>query len=315
MVEHPSTGPISGLRHQEIASSLRSKATSLCQYRSSIFRRNIVRSKRKLTRQCSAWPPMLILFLAATWAHSRRSLRLTACARFAVGVDTGISALELALRALGIVAGDEVLTVSHTFIATASAISFTGARPVFVDIDPATFAIDPSLLEKAITPRTKAIMPVHLYGQPADMEAIMAVADRHGLPVIEDACQAHGAVYRGRRVGSFGAAAAFSFYPGKNLGAFGDGGALVTNDPSIAERVRMLRNYGQREKYHHVFLAYNRRLDTLQAAILRIKLRRLDAWNTARQRIAAQYDEMLRDLDGLVTPTIAPGRSHVYHLT
>jgi dTDP-4-amino-4,6-dideoxygalactose transaminase len=188
-------------------------------------------------------------------------------AEYAVGLDSGISALELALRAYGIGQGNEVITVSHTFIATVSSISFTGASPVFVDVDPVTYNLEPAQLEAAITPRTKAILPVHLYGQPAEMDEILAMARKYDLIVIEDACQAHGARYKGRRVGALGHAGCFSFYPGKNLGAYGDGGMLVTNDAELAEKVRMLRNYGQREKYHHVFLAYNRRLDTLQAAV------------------------------------------------
>jgi dTDP-4-amino-4,6-dideoxygalactose transaminase len=234
--------------------------------------------------------------------------------KHAVGLDSGISALELAMRAYDIGAGDEVITVSHTFIATASSISFTGAKPVFVDIDPRTFTMDPAKIEHAITPRTKAILPVHLYGQPADMDAINAIAKNRGLVVIEDACQAHGASYKGRRAGSLGDAACFSFYPAKNLGAFGDGGMLVTNDAAIADKVRMLRNYGQREKYHHIFLAYNRRLDTLHAAVLRIKLRRLDAANTARQRAARMYDELLKATPNVELPHAATDRMHVYHL-
>jgi dTDP-4-amino-4,6-dideoxygalactose transaminase len=236
-------------------------------------------------------------------------------AKYAVGLDSGISALELALRAYGIGQGDEVVTVSHTFIATVSSISFTGATSVFVDVDPVTYNLEPAQLEAAITPRTKAILPVHLYGQPAEMDGILAVARKYDLIVIEDACQAHGARYKGRRVGALGHAGCFSFYPGKNLGAYGDGGMLVTNDAEIAEKVRMLRNYGQREKYHHVFLAYNRRLDTLQAAVLRVKLRRLDEWNTMRQRAAQLYNEFLQDQEGIITlPRVADDRSHVYHL-
>ncbi|MGD1277045.1 MAG: DegT/DnrJ/EryC1/StrS family aminotransferase [Tepidisphaeraceae bacterium] len=232
----------------------------------------------------------------------------------AVGVDSGISSLELALRALGVGPGDEVITVSHTFIATVSSISFTGARPVFVDVSPDTCTMDPSKIEPAITPRTKAILPVHLYGQAADMDSILDIARRHHLLVIEDAAQAHGARYRGQRVGTLGDAGCFSFYPAKNLGAFGDGGMLLTNNPDLAEKVRMLRNYGQREKYHHVFLAYNRRLDTLQAAILRVKLAHLDAWNAARRAAAAHYDRRLSRLDRLVLPKVGPQRDHVYHL-
>jgi dTDP-4-amino-4,6-dideoxygalactose transaminase len=235
-------------------------------------------------------------------------------AKYAVGVDSGISALELALRAYGIGEGDEVITVSHTFIATASSISFTGARPVFVDIEPRTYNMDASQIEAAITPCTKAILPVHLYGQPASMDAILAIARKHHLIVIEDACQSHGALYNGKRVGPLGDAGCFSFYPAKNLGAYGDGGMMVTNNTEIAEKVRMLRNYGQREKYHHVFLAYNRRLDTLQAAVLRVKLRHLDDWNAARQRTAQLYNELLKDIDGVTTPYAVDDRTHVYHL-
>jgi dTDP-4-amino-4,6-dideoxygalactose transaminase len=233
-------------------------------------------------------------------------------AEFAIGLDSGTSALELALRAWGIGEGDEVITAPNSFIATASGIAFTGARPVFVDIDPATYTLDPTRLEAAITERTKAIVPVHLYGQPADMEPIMAIARRHGLKVLEDSCQAHGARYKGRRCGSLGDAAAFSFYPAKNLGAFGDGGALTTNCPETAEKVQMLRNYGQKVKYHHLFLAYNRRLDTLQAAVLGVKLGKLDEWNASRRAAAAQYDALLGDR--WAVPAVADYAEPVYHL-
>lgn len=235
-------------------------------------------------------------------------------AKYAVGLDTGISALELCLRALGIGPGDEVITVSHTFIATVSSISFTGAQPMLVDVDPDTYTLDAHQLQSAITPRTRAILPVHLYGQPADMDEILRIAAAHNLAVVEDACQAHGASYRGRRIGALGVATCFSFYPGKNLGAYGDGGMLVTNDAALADKVRMLRNYGQREKYHHVFLAYNRRLDNLQAAVLRVKLRHLDAWNAGRERIAELYDELLADVEEVKTPRRGPDRTHVFHL-
>ena len=234
-------------------------------------------------------------------------------ARYAVGVDSGISALELGMRALGIGPGDEVLTPPNSFIASSSAVSFTGATPVWVDVDPRTHNLDPDAARAALTPRTRAIMPVHLYGQPAELAAVLALAREHGLKVIEDACQAHGARYHGRRVGSFGDVAAFSFYPGKNLGAYGDGGAVVTNEEAVAERVRMMRNYGQRRKYEHTDLAWNRRLDSLQAAVLRVKLRRLDEWNAARRRHAAVYDELLAEA-GVTLPFAAPGREHVYHL-
>lgn len=230
-----------------------------------------------------------------------------------VGLDSGMSALELGMRAMGIGPGDEVVTPAGSFIASSSAISFTGATPVWVDVDQRTYNIDPELLEAAITPRTKAIMVVHLYGLPADMDAVFNVAHRHGLPVIEDACQSHGARYKGRRTGSMGAFAAFSFYPAKNLGAYGDAGALTTNDIALAEKVRMMRNYGQRSKYDHVYLAWNRRLDTIQAAVLRVKLRHLDRWNAARRTIATVYDELLEGT-GAVPPYASPDSEHVYHL-
>lgn len=234
-------------------------------------------------------------------------------ASYAVGVDSGTAALELALRACDVGPGDEVITVANTFIASAFAITHAGATPVLVDIDPQTSMMDVAAVERAITPRTKAIIPVHLYGHPVDMDPLLAIAARHGLAVIEDACQAHGARYKGRRVGSLGHMAAFSFYPGKNLGAYGDGGAVVTNDSWLAERVRMLRNYGQREKYHHVEIGYNRRLDTLQAAVLRVKLRHLDAWNAARRTHAQRYRELLADTP-LALPAEADYAEAVYHL-
>ena len=235
-------------------------------------------------------------------------------AEYGVGVDSGTSALELALRAYGVGEGDEVITVSHTFIATVAAISYTGARPVLVDVDPDTYNIDPALIERAITSRTKAIIPVHLYGQPADLDAVIEVARRHNLVVIEDACQAHGALYRGKPVGARGDAGCFSFYPGKNLGAYGDAGMIVTNSRDIAERLKLLRNYGQPEKYQHTIMGYNRRLDSLQAAVLRAKLRHLPEWNASRQRAAARYNELLKDIRSIRTPYVAEESSHVYHL-
>jgi dTDP-4-amino-4,6-dideoxygalactose transaminase len=231
----------------------------------------------------------------------------------AVGLDSGTSALELALRAYEIGPGDEVITAANTFIATVLAISYTGATPVLVDADPRTYNLDPELIESAITSRTRAIIPVHLYGQPADMDRIMEIARRHDLIVIEDAAQAHGALYKGRRTGSLADAAAFSFYPAKNLGACGDGGAVVTNDERIADSLRMLRNYGQTKKYHHVSQGFNRRLDTLQAAILRIKLKYIDQWNAARRDHAQAYGQLLAD-SGLILPVEAPGVESVYHL-
>lgn len=233
-------------------------------------------------------------------------------AQYCVGLDNGSSALELALRAWGIGEGDEVITAPNSFIASASGIAFTGARPVFVDIDPLTYTIAVNKLEAAITPRTKALVPVHLYGQPADMDPIMQLADKHGLKVLEDACQAHGARYKGHRCGSLGHAAAFSFYPGKNLGAFGDAGALTTNCAEMAEKVAMLRNYGQKVKYEHLYLAYNRRLDTLQAAVLTAKLPHLDEWNASRRATAARYGAALA---GTYQVATVPEYSEpVYHL-
>lgn len=234
-------------------------------------------------------------------------------ARFAVGVDSGVSALELGIRALGIGPGDEVIVPANSFIASSSAISFTGATPVFVDIDRETYTMDPDHVRRLITSRTKAIMPVHLYGQPANMDSLLELARSYGLFVVEDACQAHGARYKDRRVGSLGDVAAFSFYPAKNLGAFGDAGALVTNNSDVASAVRMMRNYGQSEKYHHQYLAWNHRLDTLQAACLSVKLRYLDGWNARRRELAKLYSSLLADV-GVKTPTTGRGRDHVYHL-
>src|SRR5436309_244256 len=215
-------------------------------------------------------------------------------AKYTVGVDSGTSALELALRAFDIGPGDEVITAANSFIASALGISHVGANPVLVDVDPCTYTVDVEAVERAITRRTKAILPVHLYGHPAHMDPIRQLADKHGMLVIEDACQAHGARYQGKRVGSLGHAAAFSFYPGKNLGAYGDGGMVVTNDGKVAERLQMIRNYGQQEKYKHLFRGYNRRLDTMQAAILRVKLKYLEQWNAGRRRNAKLYQKHLK---------------------
>src|SRR5205809_3488243 len=210
-----------------------------------------------------------------------------------VSLNSGTSALHLALRCLDIGPGDEVVTVSMTFIATAWAISYVGATPVFVDVDPVRRTLNPDNLQAAITSRTKAIIPVHLYGMPAEMDRIMAVADRNGVPVIEDAAQAHGAKYRGKRVGQFGQIACFSFYPSKNLGAYGEGGALITDDASIARRARSLRDHAQSQKYLHDEIGYNYRMDSFQAEVLAIKLKRLDGWHTARADRAAYYTELL----------------------
>jgi dTDP-4-amino-4,6-dideoxygalactose transaminase len=230
-----------------------------------------------------------------------------------VAVNSGTSALHLALIAAGVGPGDEVITVPFTFLATVSAIAYTGATPVFVDIDPATFTMDVGQIEGAITSRTKAILPVHLYGQPADMDPILEIAARHNLVVIEDACQAHGARYKGRRVGAIGHAGCFSFYPGKNLGAYGEGGMLVTNHANIARDTRMLRDWGQSRKYHHVLKGFNYRMEGFQGAILRVKLRHLEAWTAARRAHAAVYRELLVDAN-VVTPTEAEYAEHVYHV-
>ena len=230
-----------------------------------------------------------------------------------VAVANGTEALKLALLACGVGPGDEVITCTHTFIATAFAIHQAGAKPVLVDCNPQTYTIDTAQVERAITPRTKAIIPVHLYGQPADMDPILAVARKHKLYVIEDACQAHGAEYKGRRCGSMGDIAAFSFYPGKNLGAYGDGGAVTTTRADLAERVSLLRNHGQKVKYEHMVKGFNSRLDTLQAVVLRIKLRHLEQWNEARRRAAAKYDRLLAGTR-LVTPKVAPYAKPVFHL-
>ncbi len=231
-----------------------------------------------------------------------------------VGVASGFDALKLILRAMDVGPGDEVITVSHTFIATALAISSVGATPVLVEVDPDTYTMEPQAIKAAITERTKAVMPVHLYGQIADMESILRIARKHDLKVIEDACQAHGARCEGHRAGSMGDAAAFSFYPGKNLGAFGDGGAVTTNDAELAERIRTLRNYGSSEKYIHDELGENSRLDTIQALVLSEKLKRLDGWNAARRIAAAQYTTGLRDVGDIKTPVVREGSEPVFHL-
>jgi dTDP-4-amino-4,6-dideoxygalactose transaminase len=229
------------------------------------------------------------------------------------GVGSGTEALHLALAACGVGPGDEVITVAHTAVATVSAIELLGAAPVLVDIDPATFTLDPGQLLRVISAKTKAIVPVHLYGQPADLAPILEVARRHGLRVIEDCAQAHGALYEGKRVGAWGDIACFSFYPTKNLGAIGDGGAVVTSDPALGERVRLLREYGWAERYVSHIPGWNSRLDELQAAILRVKLRYLDADNAARARLAARYAAGLAGL-AVTLPVTGHNRTHVYHL-
>ncbi|MBN1106928.1 MAG: DegT/DnrJ/EryC1/StrS family aminotransferase [Deltaproteobacteria bacterium] len=244
---------------------------------------------------------------------------------YCAGVNSGTDALRFALMAAGVGPGDEVITVPNTFIATSESISQAGARPVFVDIDPTTYNLDPNKLEDYLkkhikggaskdTPRPRAVIPVHLYGQPADMDPILEVAARHGLAVIEDACQAHGALYKGRKAGSLGLVGCFSFYPGKNLGAYGEGGAIVTQDEGIANKIKMIRDHGQAQKYFHDMEGYNGRLDAIQAGILRIKLKRLEKWNEGRRRNAALYNELLAGLPGITLPKEAPYARHVYHL-
>ncbi len=230
-----------------------------------------------------------------------------------IGVNTGTSALHLAMLAAGIGPGDEVITVPFTFVATVSAVHYTGAKAVFVDIDPKTFTMDATQIEKAITPRTKAIVPVHLYGQPADMDPILEIARRHKLVVIEDAAQAHGAEYKGRRAGSMGDMGCFSFYPGKNLGAYGEGGMVTTSNPEYARTIRMLRDWGAEKKYHHVLKGYNFRLEGIQGAVLRVKLRYLEQWTEARRSAAARYDRLLAG-SGVTTPAAMDYARHVYHV-
>ncbi len=231
----------------------------------------------------------------------------------AVGVGSGTEALHLALRALDIGAGDEVITAPNAGVPTVAAICAAGARPVFVDVQPESHNLDPELLEAAITPRTKAVLPVHLYGQAADMDGILNTARRHGLRVVEDACQGHGATYRGRKVGALGDAGCFSFYPTKNLGGYGDGGLVAARDPAVAERLRLLRNYGKEDGYRHRIRGFNSRLDEVQAAILRVKLRHLDAWNQRRRDKAALYGELLQG-GNVAAPPQMPYGEHVYHL-
>ena len=230
-----------------------------------------------------------------------------------VGTSNGTTALQLSLLALGIGEGDEVIVPAHTFIATAEAVSHVGAKPVLVDVCEDTGNLDPAALPAAISTRTKAIIPVHLYGQPADLDLIIEFAESRGIVVLEDACQAHGAAYRGVRVGSFGAASCFSFYPGKNLGAYGEAGAVATNDPDLAARVRRLRDHGQSRRYYHAEVGYNARMEGIQGAVLGVKLRHLDAWNRARVDHAAYYSMALSDCD-VEVPVTAPGRDHVFHL-
>ncbi len=234
--------------------------------------------------------------------------------RHCVAVGSGTEALWFILLALGIHEGDEVITVPNTFIATAEAVSYCQARPVFVDADEKLLTMDPGQLRKRVGKATRAILPVHLYGQTADMDPILEIAREHGIPVIEDACQAHGAAYRGRKAGSLGTAAAFSFYPGKNLGAYGEAGAVATNDEELAGKIRMLRDHGQRARYYHSVVGMNGRMDGLQGAVLSVKLKHLDDWNAARIRNAAEYDRLLAGIDGVRPPGRAGYAYHIYHI-
>ena len=250
--------------------------------------------------------------LGSEVAAFEREFAAYCSSKFCVGTSSGTSALHLALLAVGVGPGDEVITVPFTFVASVSAILYTGARPVLVDIDPRTFTIDPNRIEAAITPKTKAILPVHLYGHPADMDPILTLANKRGLKVIEDAAQAHGAEYKGRRAGSLGDLGCYSFYPGKNLGAYGEGGAVVTSNESYDRTLRSLRNWGCEKRYHHDLKGFNYRLEGMQGAILRVKLRHLEAWTEQRRKHAAAYTRLLKGC-GADLPQEAAYARHVYH--
>jgi dTDP-4-amino-4,6-dideoxygalactose transaminase len=232
----------------------------------------------------------------------------------AIACSSGTAALHMALKALDIGSGDEVVTTAMTFIATASAIDLAGAKPVLVDIDPATATIDPAAVEAAITPRTRAIIPVHLYGQCADMDPLLAIGRKHGIPVIEDAAQAHGARYKGRTAGAMGLISCFSFYPGKNLGAYGEGGLLATADEKLAEKIRMLRDWGQERRYHHVLKGFNYRMDGVQGAVLGVKMKHIEAWTEGRRRVADWYRSALQGISGIELPVEVTDRRHVWHV-
>ncbi len=253
------------------------------------------------------------LFLGENVQTLEREFAQFCGAEYGIGVSDGTSALQIILRAMGIGMGDEVITTTHTFIATAEAIRLTGARPVFIDIDPNTFLMEVGQIESKITPRTKIILPVHLYGQTVDMDPILEIAARRGLRVVEDACQAHGAVYKGRKAGSLGNAAAFSFYYSKNLGAYGEGGFITTRDAELARKVRMIRDHGSEQRYYHDLIGMNGRLDEIQAVILRTKLPHLREWNEKRRQHAAQYSRMLEGTRAK-TPVECPENEHIYHL-
>ena len=253
------------------------------------------------------------LFLGENVQHLEKEFAQFCGAAHGIGVSDGTSALHVILRALSIGPGDEVITVAHTFIATGEAIVLAGAKPVFVDVDPNTYLMDVSQVESRITPRTKAILPVHLYGQTVDMDPLLEIASKHGLRIIEDACQAHGAEYKGRKAGTLGDAAAFSFYYSKNLGAYGEGGFITTNDDGLAAKMRMLRDHGSGVRYHHDLIGLNARLDEIQAVVLRAKLPHLAKWNEQRREHARLYGELLKDTPAK-TPTELAGNTPVYHL-
>jgi dTDP-4-amino-4,6-dideoxygalactose transaminase len=272
-----------------------------------VIREEVDRAVREVMSECNyVLGPQVEEF-------ERAFARFVGC-EYAIGVSNGLDALRLALMALDLGPEDEVILPANTYIATALAVSAVGARPVLVDCDPETYNIDPSLAESVITSRTKVIIPVHLTGQPANMDPLLEVANQHGLHVVEDAAQAHGALYKGRTCGSIGTVGCFSFYPGKNLGAYGDGGMVTTNDPELAARMRRLRNYGQQAKYRHTEKGLNARLDTLQAAVLTVKLRYLPRWNEARAAHAEKYRELLKGVGDLVFQRKVPYSTHVYHL-
>jgi dTDP-4-amino-4,6-dideoxygalactose transaminase len=270
--------------------------------------------KREVMQAIEASLDSMELFLGPNTRAFEEEFAAYCGARHGIGVASGTEALHLALRAVGVGVGDEVVTVAHTFFGTVEAIVMTGAQPVFVDVDPRTYTMDVDQIQSRITPRTRAIVPVHLYGRVAEMDPVMRVAEGHGLVVVEDACQAHGAEYRGRRAGSLGQAGCFSFYVSKNLGAYGEAGLVTTSDPEVARKVRLLRDHGSEARYRHEVFGVNARMDEIQAAILRVKLRRLDAWNERRRRLAAAYDRLLSGLPVGRPELPADPRSHVYHL-
>lgn len=270
--------------------------------------------KEEIMTEIGAVLDKMHLFLGENVCQLEREFADYCGTRFAVGVGSGTDALYLSLRAVGVGPGDEVITVANTFIATVEAIVQAGARPVFVDIDAETYTMDPAQVEAAITEKTKAILPVHLYGHPTDMDRIIAIAHKHGLRVIEDACQAHGAEYKGAKAGTIGDAGAFSFYCSKNLGAYGEGGMVVTRDREIATQVQILRDHGQSSKHQHTVMGTNSRLDEIQSAILRVKLRHLDEWNTMRRALATEYHRQLFGIEEIVRPAERPHAEHVYHL-